>query len=150
MSPTFSLQVLVVRQINADIRHFTKLETVFSIFHIHFHLLVALYNPKTTMKNALWMHKYTSCKAWGDHAKSHMHLLESFARHSTSVPSSVKAPQTIKAKPSSSGDADQDTDDGSKATQKEQRKLLTTLLKGLVRKYCCQSINLSLSRQTHI
>lgn len=114
--------------------HILKLETVFSIFHIHFHLLVATFNPKTTMKNALWMNEYTSCKAWGDHAKSELHLLEAFARHATSVPASVKSSK-IQSKPTSNLN-----DTGrSKPTQQEDRKLLNDLLNGLVRKHPCYS-----------
>lgn len=110
----------------------TQLKTIFTIFNIHFHLLVTSFNPKTTMKKAGWDAEHTSCDRWAELTKKELHLLEHFSRHATQVDppplkkKRVKAPSTgasLAAAPAT--------------TMAVLRPQLTAALNGLIRKFFC-------------
>lgn len=103
---------------------FFQLKTIFTVFNIHFHLLVTSFNPKTTMKNAAWDNEYTSCDRWAEFAKNDLHLLEQFGRHATQL----ESPRKKKAKPPSKGVANP-----ASTTMAVLRPQLTAALNGLVR-----------------
>lgn len=66
-----------------------QLQSLFTSHRINFHLLVATWNPDTTLKNALWQEEYTSCDEWAIQAQSKWHLLECFSHEATKAPPAI-------------------------------------------------------------
>ncbi|EGG12915.1 uncharacterized protein MELLADRAFT_101494 [Melampsora larici-populina 98AG31] len=93
-----------------------QLSLIHNKFGFQYHLLVAVWNPNTSMTRALYQDEFTSCEHWAEHARSEPHLLERFANQSTQAPK-----QTKKAKKTTNS-----------TYQANLRKDLITRLNGLI------------------
>ncbi|EGG13221.1 uncharacterized protein MELLADRAFT_58354 [Melampsora larici-populina 98AG31] len=68
-----------------------QLNLIHTKFRFHFHLLVAAWNPNTSMSRALYQDEFTSAETWAGLARSEFHLLERFAVASTQAPAAKKS-----------------------------------------------------------
>ncbi|EGG00226.1 uncharacterized protein MELLADRAFT_67924 [Melampsora larici-populina 98AG31] len=108
------LEKVGIEEINKVVE---QLRIIHNKFRFHFHLLVASWNPNTSMTRALYQDEFTSCEHWANHARTDFHLLKRFAVASTQAPSTALKSKTKATK---------------STPQANIRKELITRLNGLV------------------
>ncbi|EGF98555.1 uncharacterized protein MELLADRAFT_113456 [Melampsora larici-populina 98AG31] len=84
---TQSLENLLMHEIGKVVR---QLHVLKNNFNLHFHLLLACWNPSSPNRRALFQEEHTSSQRWGK-LQLKNHLLECFAFEATKAPEHLRA-----------------------------------------------------------